>query len=221
MTRARVWLALLAMPLGLAAAFAALVAVLVGVRGVPADTLEQVVPSHAPWAVVPAMALSFAVTRALARRDGLDLHALGWRQPSLADAGIGLGAVAVLLPLHQLVFAPMLVRAQPGFDPALRTLALLPAAVMLLASVVAEDTLYRGYALEVLRARWGSLAAIAVTSFAYALLAPGFEFPLKLWALGLGVVLGLLRLAWPSLWPVAVVHAALALGPKLLALADA
>lgn len=213
----RVWVALLAAPLCLAVAFLPVVAYLLAVRGVATDALQAAIEPLAPWPASVGFAASFVVTRGLARRDGVSLEALGWARPGRADVVVGLAAAAALWAVHQLVLAPAVHRAQPSFDPALARVAFAPALLMMSAGVVAEDTLYRGYALDTLRAKWGPVPALAVTSFAYALLAPGAELPLKAWAFGFGLVLGGLKLWRGSLWPVALVHLAVVLGPKLLA----
>ncbi len=65
-----------------------------------------------------------------------------------------------------------------------------------------------GFALVALEERVGAVRAVIITSLAYALLAPGPTWPPKVWALGFGLL---------ALWPVALVHLAASLSPKLLA----
>lgn len=107
---------------------------------------------------------------------------------------------------------------RPNFDPTVPAVALASAALMLIAAVLAEDTLYRGYAFHQLSARIGRPAAIALTSLAHALTAPGQGWPLVVFAFLLGITLAAIRLSTGSLGPVMSVHAAAALAPKMGAL---
>ena len=86
---------------------------------------------------------------------------------------------------------------------------------LLSVAVVAEDTLYRGYAFVALRARHGPVLAVVVTSVFYALLAPGPDLALKAWALLFGLLLAGLRLWRGNLWPVVLAHAVVSLAPKV------
>jgi len=130
---------------------------------------------------------------------------------------VGLGAAAVLWAVNSWVLYPLLQAAQPSFDPTLAKVSLPGAVVMFAIAVAAEETLYRGYAFTALQARHGTLVAMGVSTAAYALLTPGPELPLKLWALYFGAVLCALRWWRDNLWPVAIAHAWVSLGPKLLA----
>lgn len=69
-------------------------------------------------------------------------------------------------------------------------------------------------ALVRLRARYGVLPAVVVSSVFYALLTPGPDAALKIWALALGIVLSTLRLWTGSLWPVVAAHLVVSLGPR-------
>lgn len=213
----RVWAALVAAPLCLAVAFGSAAGFLVVARGVSADQLPQALPPVAPWAGLVGFAAMFFVTHRLARADGLTLAALGWRRPSGIDLAIGVAVAALVAVADASVFYPLVQRAQPSFDPQQAAIPLPALALMLGAGVIAEDTLYRGYAFEVLRARRGLPFTVVVTSLAYALLAPGPEWPLKLWAFGFGVVLVTLRAWRGSLWPVVIVHATAALVARVWA----
>lgn len=217
MARARVWLALLAMPLLLGLAFAPFAAWLMQTRGLEGQALAEAMQPIAVFPATLGFGAAFLLTRALAKKDGLSLGTLGWARPSLADVAIGVGAAAVLGALNAWVLYPLVQAAQPSFDPTLPKVSLGAAAVTLLVAAVAEDTLYRGYALSVLRERHGAVAAVAVTSIFYALVTPAQGLALVLWAYYFGVVLCGLRLWRKNLWPVTIAHGLVALGPKLFA----
>jgi membrane protease YdiL (CAAX protease family) len=204
--RFRVWIALAALPLLLGVVFFTFAAFL-------GNTLQ-------PLAAVPGsigFTAGFLLTRHLASKDGLSLGDLGWRRPTGPDLAVGLGAAALFWAINAFALHPLLQSAQPSFDPTLGSLSLPAATGLLLTAVVAEDTLYRGYALHVLKGRHGTVAALAITTACYALLAPGPGFALRLWSIYFGAVLGALRLWRRNLWPVAITHGLVALGPRLLA----
>lgn len=214
------WLALLVLPVALAGAFSPFIGYLAFADGLRGDALVTALEAVAPIPATAAFAIGFWVIRSLARKDGLALAALGWIRPSAADLGIGLTAALGLSVLNARVLYPLVEAAQPSFDPTLAAVSLPVGVVMLSVAAVAEDTLYRGYALRVLRERHGTIVAVLVTTLAYALLAPGSELPLKLWAAYFGAVLCLLRLWRRNLWPVVITHVLVALSPKLLATLD-
>lgn len=188
-----------------------------GARGLRGEQLAKAIE---PVAVFPAclgFGAIFLLTRWLARRDGLSLAALGWTRPALVDCAIGVGAAAVIGALNRLWLYPLVQRWQPTFDPTVPNVPL-PAVVATLAvAVVAEDTLYRGYGLELLRGRHGTAVAVLVTSAFYALVAPGGGLPLIVWAFGFGIALGSLRVWRRNLWPVCIAHVLVSVGPRLLA----
>ena len=213
----RVWLALLGTPVVLACAFLPLGAYLAGARGLRGDELSKAIE---PLAVFPAsvgFAAAFLLTRALAKRDGLALETLGWGRPTPVDVVIGVGAGGLLAAVNAWLLYPLVQVSQPSFDPTLATMSLPAVAVTMVIAAVAEDTLYRGYALVVLKDRHGAVVAIAVTTTFYALLTPAQGVPLVLWAGYFGIVLTGLRLWRKSLWPVTLTHCVVALSPKLLA----
>jgi membrane protease YdiL (CAAX protease family) len=212
--RYRVWFALVVPPLALAAAFGVAAAVL-AVSGA-----ADVAASLQRWAFLPAsvgFAGAFVVLRSLAASDSLTLAALGWTKPSWDDVVIGTVAGAALYGIDAYVLYPLLARVQPSFDPTLAELGLPAACVMMTLGVAAEETVYRGYALLRLRERYGVATAVAITTVFYVLLTPGSELPLKGFALYLGLVLCGLRLWRKNLWPVAIAHLLVSLGPKLAA----
>ena len=216
-SRARVWVALLATPMLLACAFLPVAGYLVTARGLSGEALAKAIE---PLAVFPAsigFAASFLLTRWLARKDGLTLSVLGWGRPTLADAAVGVTAATVLGLLNAVWLYPLVQRSQPNFDPTLPSVSLPAAIVTLVVAAVAEDTLYRGYALEVLSQRHGKVVSLLVTSTFYALVTPARGLPLVLWAGYFGIVLGVLRFWRKSLWPVTLVHCVVALGPKVAA----
>jgi membrane protease YdiL (CAAX protease family) len=214
----RAWIALVAAPFVLGVSFAPFAAYLATTRGLSGDALARAME---PIAVFPGsigFGAVFLMSRWLAKKDGLTLRALGWARPRVADVGIGLASGALFAFLNALVLHPWIVRAQPSFDPTLPNVSA-PAVVALIAvAVVAEDTLYRGYAFTVLRRRHGALVAALVTTVFYALITPGQGFALVAWALGFGLVLAAIRLWRESLWPVVIPHALVGIAPKLLAL---
>ncbi|MBL8922001.1 MAG: CPBP family intramembrane metalloprotease [Myxococcaceae bacterium] len=219
MARLRPWLSLVIAPLCLAACFAlAAVALLATGKATP----EAVGATLQASPVAPATAgflLAFVLARWFARADGLTLAALGWSRPGPKEALVALAAVLVFAPLNTFVLFPLVQRADPSFDATAGTVSLVGAVLMFSAAVVAEETVYRGYALTLLKARLGVAGAVVATSLAYALLAPGATWPPKAWALGFGLLASALRLWRGTLWVPAVVHLGASLTPKLLALA--
>ncbi|MEW5738017.1 MAG: CPBP family glutamic-type intramembrane protease [Myxococcota bacterium] len=211
----RVWLALLSAPASLAIAFGVVAALARGTLGLEGEALVAHLTAVAAVPTTLAFLAVLGLTWRLAGADGWSLAALGWTKPPRRDVGLALVAAPTLWLLHVFLVYPQLVKVQPAFDPSLRSQALGPLVMMLSAAIVAEDTLLRGYALRALTQRHGVTAAVCVTSVAGALVMPQPGWWLKLWALGLGLVLSLLRLASRSLWPVLVTHAALAVGPRL------
>lgn len=151
----------------------------------------------------------FAVS--LPRCDGMDLSV--WNDEALAVE------VAGFATLNTFVLFPLVHAADPTFDAELSSLSGTGAVVMMSAAVLFEETTFRGYALVTLKVRLGTPGAVLVTSLAYGLLAPGPTWPPKLWAVGFGLLAAALRLWRGSLWPVALIHLAAALTPKLLAAA--
>ncbi|MFZ9889338.1 MAG: CPBP family intramembrane glutamic endopeptidase, partial [Myxococcota bacterium] len=106
-------------------------------------------------------------------------------------------------------------RFQPGFDPTGGQVPMALLVTMMAVACFAEDLLYRGYAFVALQRRHGVAVAALVTSLGYALLTPGPELPLKIWAFGFGIVLAGLRQRTESLWPVVGLHYATSLLPRL------
>lgn len=217
MTRARPWLSLIAPPVALTVSFVVAAVVLVASG---AATLETVGARLQAAPAVPAslgFVATFVVVTFFARREGRTLAALGWGKPSSPTIAIGVVATMLFTPLNTFVLFPLVHAADPTFDPAAKALSLLQAVMLFGCAVVAEETTYRGYALVALEERVGAVRAVIITSLAYALLAPGPTWPPKVWALGFGLLAAGLRRWRGSLWPVAVVHLAASLAPKLLA----
>lgn len=211
----RVWLALVGAPFVLGVPFALAAAVLVVVRDVRADELMTAMLPIAPVPGVIGFAAIFALSRALARRDGLSWADLGWYAPRARDLAAGVALGALVVAANAWLLHPLLARLHASFDPIARAVPLLPALALLTVAVVAEDTLYRGYALPVLRARYGVTRAVLFTSIAYALLTPGPEWGLKAWAFGFGALLAGLRLWRGSLVPVVAAHLFVSVAPRL------
>jgi membrane protease YdiL (CAAX protease family) len=205
-------------PLLLAACVAPLAAFVASTKSLEGDDLMRAIEPMTPVPIAIGFALMFLLTARLARGDGLDLAAIGWKRPSPKDLLIGGAATPIVVLTATLLAYPAIQRVRPMFDPAVPQIAFAPAALMLIAAVVAEDTLYRGYALRQLSSRIGRPGAVVLTSVAYALLAPGQGWPLVLFAFILGIGLCAIRLATVSIVPVMFVHAATALAPKVEAL---
>lgn len=211
----RVWLALAGAPFVLAIPFALTAGVLLVFFGVRAEELSTAILPVAPVPGLIGFAAILVLTRVLARRDGLSWAGLGWQAPGASDVAAGLALGALVIALDGWLLHPLLARVHPSFDPIARAVPLLPAVAMLTVAVIAEDTLYRGYALRVLRARYGVTLAVLFTSIAYALLTPGPELGVKVWALGFGALLAGLRLWRGSLAAVVTAHLLVSLGPRL------
>ena len=210
-----VGLALVGVPFILAVCFLPLIGYLSGVRGLEGDVLLK---AAEPLAVFPAtfgFLLVGWLTRTLARRDGVRHQVVGWVKPEPVDLLIGVVGGLVLWGLNHAVLYPKLMELRPEFDPSLSAVPLPGVLVMLGVAVIAEDTLYRGYALTVLKERYGDLGAVCATSFFYALVAPGQGWPLMLWAFYFGAVLCGVRLWRKNLWPVVIIHWFVGVGPKL------
>lgn len=212
----RVIVALVAAPFVLALAFAPAVAWVATREGLEGDALFRAVERIAWLPGLVGFSAIFLLTRALAARDGLSLSALGWRQGGVGGVALGLFVGLVVAVIDDVWLYPLVQRFQPGFDPTASTSSLPLIAALLTVAIVAEDTLYRGYALERLRARFGPAAAVVVTSVCYALMTPGPDVALKVWAVGFGVVLAALRLLSGNLWPVVIAHGIVSLGPALV-----
>lgn len=215
----RVVLALLSPLAILAVLFAATAAFITQARGVPADALRAVIEPVAWMPTLAGFVLVFLFTRWCAHRDGLSWSSVGWRAPRaphlLAGAALG-GCVAVLDAywLH-----PWVRFFLPAFDPALAAQPLPTMLAVLLVSIVAEDTLFRGYAFERLRTRFGTAMAVLASTLAYAPLAGIQGLALVVWAFGFGAVLCFLRAWTGTLWPVVLAHGIVALAPRALAAA--
>jgi membrane protease YdiL (CAAX protease family) len=221
MARLRPWLSLLVGPLCLAACFVLAALALVATGTATPQTVGATLSSAPVAPATAGFALALVVvTRWFARADGLTLASLGWSRPSTKDAALALGAALAFAPLNTFVFFPLVQRADPSFDATAGTVPLAGALLMFGVAVVAEETIYRGYALLTLKARLGPVGAVVATSVAYALLAPGATWPPKAWALGFGAFAAALRLWRGSLWLPAAVHLAASLTPKLIALAS-
>ena len=213
----RAWVALLVPPLSLAGTFAVAALWLVGARGVAGFEVAAALQAAPALPAGLGFAAAFLAARALARRDGLSLAELGWRRPAPADLAWAAAVAAAVWAANALLLYPLLRSAQPSFDPGLPGVPLGPTVAMLTLGVAAEETVYRGFAFRRLAERHGAWAAAAITSVAYAALAPGPELPLKAWALGFGLVLAALRHLRGNLWAVALAHAVVSLGPALAA----
>jgi membrane protease YdiL (CAAX protease family) len=207
--------ALLLCPLALLTSFVAWGLVLI-VRGTPSEELGATLQGAPTIPVVVGFGLALVVIRKFARQDGFSLATLGWAMPKRADLGVAALVGVPFVALNSWYLFPRLAELDPSFDPQLSAISLPAAIVTFAVSVIAEETIYRGYALEVFRTRRSVPVVIAVTSVGYAVLAPGTNLAPKAWALLFGVLLAALRLWRGSLWPGALIHLAASLTPKLL-----
>jgi membrane protease YdiL (CAAX protease family) len=205
----RVWAALIGAPFVLGLTFFPVVGYVASTQKLEGDALMQAIEPIGVYPASVGFALVLALTRWLAARDGV---ALGWSRPSPADLAIGLGLGATLATLDAKWLFPAI-----GFDATLPGVPLAAAVGGLAIASAAEDTLYRGYALTVLKARHGLPVAIAVTTLFYVFIAPPRSVALLAWAVGFGVMLCGVRLWRGNLWPVVLTHALVATGPKLWA----
>jgi membrane protease YdiL (CAAX protease family) len=214
----RTVIALVCAPLLLAICVAPLALYVSSTRHVEGDALMRAIEPMTPGPITIGFVLLLLLTTRFAHRDGFTLATLGWTRPSAKDLLIAIAATPVVVLAATKIGYPAIQTVRPSFDPAVPAIAFAPAVVMLVAAVIAEDTLYRGYALQKLCDRLGRPAAIALTSLAYALLAPGQGLALVVFAFVLGVTLCAIRLAAKSIGPVMFVHVATALAPKIEAL---
>lgn len=201
--RARPYLSLLLCPGCLAAAFLLAGAVLVS-SGTSLGLVERKLTNAPTVPLLLGFGSAFALVRWMAALDGRSLGQLGWARPSVVDGLLAALGLVTLVPLHLRWLFPALAELDPSFDPQLATLSLPAAAVGFVVSVAVEETVYRGYALELLHARLGRAPAILLTSLAYALLVPGSGLALKAWAVGLGLLLAALKSWRRTLWPGAI-----------------
>ena len=192
-----VWGALILVPFILGICFFPLVAYLSHFRGLEGDGLLDALE---PLAAYPATA---------------GFRVVGWSKPEPVDLLIGLVGGLLLWALNSSLVYPALMELRPDFDPTLSVVPFGSLFIMLGVAVVAEDTLYRGYALVTLEKKHGTAGAICATSFFYALVAPGEGWPLMAWAFGFGALLCLVRLWRGNLWPVVMIHRFVAMGTRL------
>lgn len=215
MRRARPYLALLICPVVLACSFVLAALVLIG-SGTSLASVEHRLVRAPTVPVLLGFSAAFLVGRWFAALDGRTLSALGWKRPTWSDALLASALIGLLVPLHLWLVFPALAGLDRSFEPNLPSVGLLSAAASFVVAVAAEETIYRGYALTLLRERLSTGAAIVLSAVGYALLAPGSGLALKAWALSLGLLLGATRLLRGTLWPGALLHLSLSLAPKLL-----
>ncbi len=211
-----VTITLVATPFIVAAALLPVVGYLLVARGVEPDALEKTLQPLIAWPVAIGFMIALGLCWKMAGGDGYRLRDLGWQPPTVADIALGLGLGGLVGWLNSGWVFPLIEAVKPGFDPTLSAIDAPTLMAMMAVSIVAEDTLYRGYALVHLERRYGTLAAVGLTSFSYALLAPGQGLWLIGWAACFGTALCGLRLWRGNLWPVVIVHWLVALAPRLL-----
>lgn len=185
---AHVWLMLLLPPVSLGALIFAYVAA----RGLsPADPATESVLRAALPAILAVNHLAlFALLVWLLRRSGETLRDIGWSlarlgQTLASELAVGVLCGVGLYLLKETAVDPvrqLLVGQTPTFTSLFRfrpselDVALAAAATGL---VFVEESIYRGYALPFFAERWGTLAAVLVTSLAFG--------PLH-WGNGLGAI---------------------------------
>jgi membrane protease YdiL (CAAX protease family) len=99
--------------------------------------------------------------------QGVALGRAAWR-PGLLVPAFAVGAAAIALPTGVAIATGSLGFVPAPLDPVVRSLAL--SVAILAPSALTEELLLRGYPFEVLRARWGKMATIAVTSVLFGVL---------------------------------------------------
>lgn len=216
MKTARVWIALFVAPVVLALAFLPFVATLAS-RGLEGDALLAAMESIAVYPSLLGFPSVFVLAWRGARADGESLASLGWTVPRPASLALALALGVVVATLNHLLLHPFIQQHQPMFDPTLPSVPLWAIVATLIVATVAEDTLYRGYALQVLGQRHGAKLAVLLTSTFYASMTPGAGWPLMLWAFGFGLLLAGLKLQTRSLPAVVLTHLLVGLAPRLLA----
>lgn len=180
------------------------------------EEFATAVTAIAPVPVAIAMIGVLLMSLGLARRDDLSPPDIGWHRLSAEDLAIGVVVGAAVTFGNLLAVFPRFEIVAPEFDPALLGVPLPLALVTFTIAVVAEDTLYRGYALRQLRRRYNTVAAIVITSAFYAMLTPPFHWQVTAWAFALGTVFCAVRFWRDSLWPVVIAHWIVVLGPRFL-----
>lgn len=212
---ARAVVALLVCPLSLLTSFVATGLVLMA-RGASPDELGAALEASPTVPVVLGFGLALVVTMKFARRDGFSLRTLGWQRPGAVDWLIAAFGGGAFVALNTLLLFPAVAAQDPSFDPSLSTLSLPAALLTFVVAVAAEETIYRGYALELLRTKHSAPLVVVLTSVGYALLAPGTSWAPKAWAFFFGLALASLRWWRGTSWPGALIHLAASLAPKLL-----
>ena len=161
------------------------------------------------WSAVVALAIAHLVAVKWIDRAGWDAVWLGRAaaRPSLFARGAVLGALAIGLPAALLLAGGWLTRVTGAPGSSLG--AAFVAAAILVPAAMAEELLFRGYPLRVLRDGIGWPAAIVLTSVVFALLHvnnPGAgPRPIALVTLA-GIMLGAVVAAWRSLWAAWAAH---------------
>ena len=161
------------------------------------------------WSALAALVVAHLVMVKWIDRAGWDQVWLGRAaaRPSLLAWGTVLGALAIGVPSALLLATGWLTTVTGAPGSSLQ--AALVVATILVPAAMAEELLFRGYALRVLRDGIGWPAAIVITSVVFALLHvnnPGAgPRPIALVTLA-GIMLGAVVAAWRSLWAAWAAH---------------
>lgn len=171
-----------------------------------------------PYLIALNHALVLGVLLYALRREGRRLSDLGWRVPAglaalTREIGTGIGAGVLLYLFKELVFdsvQALVAGNQPTFTT-LFNLRLGPAEVPLLVVattfVFVEESVYRGYGLGALLARWGRAAALVAMAGLFGLLHWGNGPVAVVYTAVIGLAIGGLFLWRRSLWTTTLAHA--------------
>ena len=186
------------------------------VQGLEGEAVAAAITEIAVLPTTLGFVLVLVLSRWMAHAEGLSLAAVGWERPTVVDVGVGLGVGVALSGVNSNVFYPWVMAALPNFDPTLANQPLGQVVLALTVAVIAEDTLFRGYAFEVLRLRHGIPLAIAATSLGYAPLAGIQGWALVVWATCFSLLLCLVKVWRQNLWPVCIIHLMVSFLPRVL-----
>jgi membrane protease YdiL (CAAX protease family) len=176
--------------------------VLLIIRGVPETQIPERVAALVPHVLLGVLACLAALMGWLFAAQVKTAWVLPRFNKALADIGVGLLAGTLLAVTYLHGLAPWLESLQRTAGDYVPAGAVLPTvssriglffvANVLLAPWV-EETLYRGVAIPLLAARWGSFAAVALTCFSFGLLhwAGGFWYMLLTGVVAGGAFAGL------------------------------
>ncbi len=194
-----------------------IVSVVIGV-GAQGDAvlIERQTRDSVPQILLTTQLLLLGLIAWRLRRDHLTRALIGWRRPSMRSLIIGIALGAIIGVAYVTVLAPAIGLLQTtvgDYVPSGEMLAAYASALPLffVANVIlapaVEESLYRGYAVPRLNARWGAVVAIIVSSVFFGLLhwAGGAWYMLAT-GLVVGVPFAILSLRAKSIVPAFAAH---------------